>query len=282
MRLPSDPSDWNPTNTRAWSGLSAHPLKYSRMGPPLIMPLVARTMHGSTSSMMFARMSEVSTRLNIGERNGFSPVWKICVRSWEFRYSGYAVWIAVASQIIPSRYTGAWGIWPVRIASSRTSMTSWDRPTANTGTSTFPPRPRTRPRMLRNCAAASWREGWMSWNPPYVDSSTRVSRRGNLFTAGLKSHVFSNLMSPLIATLYRPSPMWKWATAEPRMWPAFWNVRRTSGAMSVVSPYFSGIVFATAFRMLLESYADLRASPIATLMKSSWRRDMRSRVGGVV
>src|SRR5947208_6188095 len=65
------------------------------------------------------------------------------------------------------------------------------------------------------------------------------------------------------------------------MWPAFWNVSRTSGAMSVVSPYFSGIVFATAFRMLLESYADFRASPIATLMKSSWRRDIRSRVGGV-
>src|SRR2546430_3506779 len=88
-------------------------------------------------------------------------------------------------------------------------------------------------------------------------------------------------MSPDIATLYRPSPMWKWATAEPRIWPAFWNVSRTSGAMSVVSPYFSGIVFATALRMLLESYADLRASPIATLMKSSWRRDIRSRVGGV-
>jgi len=66
------------------------------------------------------------------------------------------------------------------------------------------------------------------------------------------------------------------------MWPAFWNVRRTSGAMSVVSPYFRGIVFATDARMLLESYADFRASPIATLMKSSWRRDIMSRVGGVV
>src|SRR2546428_1501869 len=65
------------------------------------------------------------------------------------------------------------------------------------------------------------------------------------------------------------------------MCPAFWNVRRTSGAMSVVSPYFRGIVFETSCRMLLESYADLRASPIATLMKSSWRRDIRSRVGGV-
>src|SRR5256885_14388265 len=75
--------------------------------------------------------------------------------------------------------------------------------------------------------------------------------------------------------------MWKWATPEPRMWPAFWNVSRTSGAMSVVSPYLSGIVFATAFRMWLDSYADLRAPPIATLMKSSWRSDMRSRVGAV-
>ena len=78
-------------------------MKYSRTGPPDIMPEVARTMHGSTSSTMFARMSAVSTRLNIGLRNGFSPVWKICVRSWLFRYSGYAVWIAVASQIMPSK-----------------------------------------------------------------------------------------------------------------------------------------------------------------------------------
>src|SRR3989442_1172495 len=109
----------------------------------------------------------------------------------------------------------------------------------------------------------------------------RVSRRGNLFTAGLKSHVFSNLMSPLIATLYSPSPMWKWAVADPMMWPAFWKVRRTSGAMSVVSPYFRGIVFATSWRMLLDSYGDFRASPIATLMKSSWRSDIMSRVGGV-
>src|SRR2546426_12739697 len=76
--------------------------------------------------------------------------------------------------------------------------------------------------------------------------------------------------------------MWKCATPEPRMWPAFWNVRRTSGAMSVVSPYLSGIVFATAFRMWLDSYADFRASPIATLMKSSWRSDIRSRVGAGV
>ena len=71
--------------------MSAQPLKYSRMGPPDIIPDVARTMHGSTSSMMFARMSAVSTLLKVGERNGFSPVWKICVRSWLFRYSGYAV-----------------------------------------------------------------------------------------------------------------------------------------------------------------------------------------------
>src|SRR5438093_9168996 len=51
--------------------------------------------------------------------------------------------------------------------------------------------------------------------------------------------------------------------------------------MSVVSPYFRGIVFATSWRMLLDSYGDLRASPIATLMKSSCRRDIMSRVGGV-
>src|SRR2546426_11346070 len=63
------------------------------------------------------------------------------------------------------------------------------------------------------------------------------------------------------------------------MWPAFWNVSRTSGAMSVVSPYLSGIVFATALRMWLESYAGLRGSPPATLMKASWGRGIRSRVG---
>src|SRR3990170_642496 len=88
---PNDVSDWKPTNMRAWSGLSAQCLKYSRTGPPDIMPDVARTMHGSGSSTMFDRISLVSTRLNSGDRNGFSPVWKICVRSWEFRYSGDAV-----------------------------------------------------------------------------------------------------------------------------------------------------------------------------------------------
>src|SRR2546422_10826499 len=76
--------------------------------------------------------------------------------------------------------------------------------------------------------------------------------------------------------------MWKCATPEPRMWPAFWKVSRMSGAMSVVSPYLSGIVFATAFRMWLESYAGLRAPPLAALMKSSWRSDIRSPVGAVV
>ena len=71
---------------------------------------------------------------------------------------------------------------------------------------------------------------------------TSVSNLGNLLVAGLNSHVFSYLVSPENATLWRPSPMWKWAMAEPRMCPALWNVSLTSGAMSVVSLYFSVIV----------------------------------------
>src|SRR5206468_1293639 len=66
IRRPREPSDWKPTNKRAWSGLSAQPLKYSRTGPPDIMPEVARTMHGSTSSTMFARMSAVQVDRHLG------------------------------------------------------------------------------------------------------------------------------------------------------------------------------------------------------------------------
>ena len=72
---------------------------------------------------------------------------------------------------------------------------------------------------------------------------TRVSSLGNLLVAGLNSQVLSYLVSPENATLCRPSPMWKWAMADPRMWPALWNVSLTSGAMSVVSLYLSVMVW---------------------------------------
>ena len=108
-------------------------------GPPDIIPDVARTMHGSGEWQISSLMFAVSTLLKMGDRNGFSFCWKICVLRELLRYSGYAVWIAVASQIIPSRYTGHLGIFPRRICSSITSMTSCDLPTAKTGISTFPP-----------------------------------------------------------------------------------------------------------------------------------------------
>ena len=60
-------------------------------------------MHGSGEWQISSLMSAVSTLLKMGDRNGFSFCWKICVLSWLLRYSGYAVWMAVASQIIPSR-----------------------------------------------------------------------------------------------------------------------------------------------------------------------------------
>ena len=71
---------------------------------------------------------------------------------------------------------------------------------------------------------------------------TRVSNLGNRLVAGLKSQVFSYFVSPEKATLWSPSPMWKWAMADPRMCPALWKVSLTSGAMSVVSLYLSVMV----------------------------------------
>ena len=76
---------------------------------------------------------------------------------------------------------------------------------------------------------------------------TRVSSLGNLVLAGLKSQVFSYLVSPVKAMLCSPSPTWKWAMADPRMCPALWNVSLTSGAMSVVEPYLRGIVWRISF-----------------------------------
>jgi hypothetical protein len=69
-------------------GSSAQHLTYSSTGPPFIMPPVASTMQGSGSLQIFSLMSWESTRLNMSERNGFCPIWNICVLSWEFRYSG--------------------------------------------------------------------------------------------------------------------------------------------------------------------------------------------------
>src|SRR5437867_3044137 len=68
------------------------------------------------------------------------------------------------------------------------------------------------------------------------------------------------------------------AALDTRMWPVLWHMRRTVWAMSVLSPAFSGLLFATAFRIRFASCVDVRASPNATLMKWSWWGDMNARV----
>ena len=74
--------------------------------------------------------------------------------------------MAVASQIIPSRYTGILGMRPLRMSSSMTSMTSWDLPTAKTGIRTLPPCSEACWRYCPSCSEASPLEGWTSLWPP--------------------------------------------------------------------------------------------------------------------
>ena len=114
-------------------------LKYSTEFPPVNIPDVDKITHGSLLSSNLRLCSLFVTLLNTSDVNGFSPAWNICFCNSLLKNSGCAVCIAVASHIIPSKYTGTLPKIPLLINSSRTIIISCARPTANTGISIFPP-----------------------------------------------------------------------------------------------------------------------------------------------
>ena len=102
-------------------------MKYSTEFPPVNIPDVDKITHGSLLSSNLRLCSLFVTLLNI------------CFCNSLLKNSGCAVCIAVASHIIPSKYTGTLPKIPLLINSSRTIIISCARPTANTGISIFPP-----------------------------------------------------------------------------------------------------------------------------------------------
>ncbi len=96
-------------------------------GPPVTIPEVVRIIAGSSSAISCRSRRRRRCDRTVGEERVLVLV-EDTVAEVVTEVLRVRVWIAVASQIIPSRYTGIVGISPVRIASSRTSLSSCDRP----------------------------------------------------------------------------------------------------------------------------------------------------------
>ena len=87
-------------------------MKYSSTGPPSSIPEVASIIPGESALMASPRESPCSMLVKYSESNGLSSVSSIFLRSSWARYSGYASWMAEASDIMPSVNTGASTILP--------------------------------------------------------------------------------------------------------------------------------------------------------------------------
>ena len=90
------------TKINVFFSSSHNHLKYSTEFPPVNIPEVDKMIAGCLLSTISFLWSRFWTFSNISETNGFLPIWKIWSLKSLLKYSGLAVWIAVASQIIPS------------------------------------------------------------------------------------------------------------------------------------------------------------------------------------
>ena len=214
---------------------SPSPFRYSTEGPPCSIPDVARIKHGPSSSIMYRLSFWLPTCFMFLLRKGLFSLWNTCCLIVLFRYSGYAVCIAVMSHTIPSMCIGISGIFFSSTSFSTMTMTSCPLPVPSVGIKTFPP---------LFIVATIISSSILSWSlidvavlslPPYVASTITVSSRGNCVAAGLSSLVFTNFISPVYNKLCRPFPICMCTIALPSVCPALYIVIRTSGVISVTS-----------------------------------------------
>jgi len=178
--------------TRVFFSSGPRRFKYSIIGPPLSMPLVARITHGGPVDYIrpLTRISSTWTK-PLGRK------WIDTSVEDQFAEALFQVFGigSVGSQLPSKIHTvqikqGAPYLRPsFGMASSRTIITSWLLPTANAGITTFrlylwSPLP------LEEVDLSLFPGGLMLLAPPYVASVTSVSRRGKLLTAGSNSLVF--------------------------------------------------------------------------------------------